>query len=195
MFGLFKKKNQFPSLTHYVYLNQTSKYRMLVKEVDQALEAGHHVMLVYHFDETGNMLQKLISSTNLIREKLNIIKSDKLEVVLNEKPIINLYVLVAELYPMAGKDHSLQSTIHRYHPGTKIIFFTSTDGPLMRAFGGEKIHNLMTTLGLNENERIEHAMVSRSIANAQEKIKNKVPLEKPASSKQEWMNINLPNHH
>lgn len=168
---------------------------MLVKEVDQALEAGHHVILVYHFDETGNMLQKLISSANLIREKLDIIKSDQINLVLNETPKINLYVLIAELYPMAGKDHTLQSTIHQYYPGTKVIFFTSTDGPLMRAFGGEKIHNLMTTLGLNENERIEHAMVSRSIANAQEKIKNKVPFEKPASSKQEWMDINLPPNH
>lgn len=192
MFGLFKKKNQSPTLTHYVYLNQISKYRMMMEEVNQAITAGYHVMLIYHFDETGIMLQKLTASTNLNGEKLDIRKSDQVELALRDKRFTNLQVMVAEVYPMAGKDHILESIIHQNYPGTKVIFYTSTDGPLMRAFGGEKIQNMMITLGLSENEKIEHSMVSKSIANAQEKIKNKVQFEKPATSKQEWMNINLP---
>jgi preprotein translocase subunit SecA len=193
MFGLFKKKDQSPSLVHYIYLNQISKFRMLMEEVKQALENGNTVLLLYHFNETRNVLEELAKTTGSNREKIVLVQCDQLAQTLKEKEFTQLYALVAELHPMPGKDQVVQGTIHQLYPGAKVIFYTSTDGPLMKAFGGEKIHNMMIALGLSENEKIEHAMVTKSIARAQEKIKTKVQFEKPAQSKQEWMDLNVKN--
>jgi preprotein translocase subunit SecA len=193
MFGLFKKKDQSPQLIHYIYLNQISKFRMLMKEVKNFVENGMPILLLYHFDETANTLRELTKAIGADDKMIVIVKCEQLEQTLREKEFTPSHVMVAELHPMPGKDQIIQETIQQLYPGTRVIFYTSTDGPLMKAFGGEKIHNMMITLGLSENEKIEHPMVTKSIARAQEKIKAKVQLEKTAQSKQEWMDLNIKN--
>lgn len=193
MFGLFKKKDQSPQLIHHIYLNQTSKLRMLIKEVEQNVEYDNTVLLLYHFDETGNMLAELCKTIKSNNDKIILAKCDQLEQTLHEKGLTQFSAFVAELHPMPGKDEIVERTIHNLDPGTRVRFFTSADGPLMKAFGGEKIYNLMITLGMSENEKIEHPMVTKSIARAQEKIRAKVQFEKPAQSKQEWMDLNVKN--
>jgi preprotein translocase subunit SecA len=193
MFGLFKKKNSSPQLIHYIYLNQISKLRMLMKEVKNFVDNGMPILLLYHFDETRNVLEELVKTIQPNSENIVIAKSDHLEQTLKENGFTPMHTLVAELHPMPGKDQIVQETIQHLYPGTRVIFYTSTDGPLMKAFGGEKIHNMMITLGLSENEKIEHPIVAKSIARAQEKIKAKVQFEKPAQSKQKWMGLNVKN--
>ncbi len=193
MFGLFKKKDRSPQLIHHIYLNQISKLRMMMKEVEQNVEYDNTILLLYHFDETGNMLGELTKAVKSNHDKIILAKCDQLEQTLREKGLTQFSVMVAELHPLPGKDQIVQETIQHLYPGTRVIFFTSTDGPLMKAFGGEKIHNLMITLGLSENEKVEHSMVTKSIARAQEKIRSKVQFEKPAKSKQEWMDLNVKN--
>lgn len=191
MFGLFKKKDSLPVLIHNVYLNQTSRFRMMMKEADQWIENGHHILLLYHFDETGKVLNELVKSSKLDQHKITIDKSDQLQNGVHEKIPGPVAILVAEIHPMAGKDQLLHECILKSYPYSKILFFTSTDGPLMKAFGGEKIHKMMLALGMDENEKLEHSMITKSIFKAQEKIKAKVQHEKPAYSKQEWMDTNV----
>jgi preprotein translocase subunit SecA len=191
MFRLFKKKDQSPQLIHHIYLNQVSKLRMLMKELEQNIEYDNPILLLYHFNETGIMLEDLTKTIKSNNDKIILAKSDQLEQTLREKGLTQFSAMVAELHPLPGKDEKVQQTIQQLHPGTRVIFYTSTDGPLMKSFGGEKIHNMMIALGMSENEKIEHPMVTKSIAKAQKKIKAKVQFEKPAQSKQEWMDKNV----
>jgi preprotein translocase subunit SecA len=50
---------------------------------------------------------------------------------------------------------------------------------------------MMESLGMKEDEAIEHPMITQSIANAQEKIEAKVSFEQSARSQAEWMDRNL----
>lgn len=49
-------------------------------------------------------------------------------------------------------------------------FYLSLEDDLMRIFGSESISKFMDKLGMEEDEPIEHAMISRSIEKAQKKV-------------------------
>ena len=54
-------------------------------------------------------------------------------------------------------------------PGTS-QFFVSCEDELMRVFGGDRIKSLMERLGVTDDDVIENRLVSRSIAQAQERV-------------------------
>ena len=88
---------------------------------------------------------------------------------------------------MKSKEGTTSSAI-----GLKVnIILTALDEPLLSHFGGEKLIKIMQSLGMKEDEIIEHKMVSQSIANAQEKIEKKIVVEQSARSQAEWMERNL----
>jgi len=49
-------------------------------------------------------------------------------------------------------------------------FFISLEDDLMRLFGSERIAKVMTTLGIEEGEVIQHPMVTRAIGKAQQRV-------------------------
>ena len=49
-------------------------------------------------------------------------------------------------------------------------FYLSLEDDLMRIFAGDRVVGMMRAMGLQEDEAIEHKMVSRSIENAQRKV-------------------------
>jgi len=49
-------------------------------------------------------------------------------------------------------------------------FFISLEDDLMRLFGSERIAKVMTTLGIQEGEVIQHAMVTKAIERAQKRV-------------------------
>lgn len=198
MFGLFKKKKKEPQLTHYVYLNKAGKFRKMMEHLSNITASGGKTMLVYYFEETGNNLQALLQASGLSYDtqnssnaSLHLFKSDQLESLLKEKMIQYSNVVVAEIYPMGGRDQVLYNMLIQHFSTISIVFYTSTDSLLMELFGGSKIHSMMVNMGLDENEKIEHRMISKSILKAQEKIKKKVLFEKPATSKKKWIELNV----
>ncbi len=52
-------------------------------------------------------------------------------------------------------------------------FFVSTEDELVRVFGGDRLTNIMTTLGVTDEDVIENRLVSRSIAQAQGRIEGR----------------------
>ncbi len=49
-------------------------------------------------------------------------------------------------------------------------FFLSLEDDLMRVFGSDKIKGIMTRFGMNDEEPIEHKMISNAIAKAQKRV-------------------------
>jgi hypothetical protein len=44
---------------------------------------------------------------------------------------------------------------------------------------------------MNEDQAIEHKLITQSVINAQQKIEKKVIIEQPARSQKEWMEKNV----
>jgi len=70
------------------------------------------------------------------------------------------------------------------------LFCISFDDPLLKMFGSERILPLLETLGLEEQEALEHDMITQSIKRARAKIDKKVVKEIQAKSPEEWFKFN-----
>lgn len=81
-----------------------------------------------------------------------------------------LYVIGTERHESRRIDNQLRGRTGRQGDIGCSRFYLSLDDSLLRIFGGEKISGIVKKLGIKQGEAIEHAMLSKSIANAQKKI-------------------------
>jgi preprotein translocase subunit SecA len=81
-----------------------------------------------------------------------------------------LYILGTERHEARRIDNQLRGRAGRQgDPGTS-QFFVSLEDELMRRFGGGNIAKLMDRFGMEEDVPLEHAWVTKAIANAQTKV-------------------------
>lgn len=73
----------------------------------------------------------------------------------------------------------------------KFTFCLSFEDPLLKMFASENLLPLLEKLGLEEEEAIEHAMVTQSIKRARQKLDDSITQEKKATSPKEWFELNV----
>ena len=83
-----------------------------------------------------------------------------------------LHVIGAERNESRRVDNQLRGRSGRQGDPGSSRFYLSLEDDLMRIFASDKISYLMSKLGLEENEAIEHNMITSSIENAQKKVEN-----------------------
>ncbi len=81
-----------------------------------------------------------------------------------------LHILGTERHESRRIDNQLRGRSGRQGDPGSSRFFLSLDDDLLRIFGGERISNIMSRLGMEEGEPIEHNLISRAIENAQSKV-------------------------
>ena len=84
-----------------------------------------------------------------------------------------LYIIGTERHESRRIDNQLRGRSGRQGDPGETCFFLSLEDDLMRLFGGERMQNLMNTLGVDESTPIENKMISNSIEGAQRKIEGK----------------------
>ena len=81
-----------------------------------------------------------------------------------------LCIIGTERHEARRIDNQLRGRAGRQgDPGTS-QFYVSLEDELMRRFGGDKLKNMMDTLGLPEDQPIQNAIISKTIESAQTKI-------------------------
>ncbi|MBI2607574.1 MAG: preprotein translocase subunit SecA [Candidatus Doudnabacteria bacterium] len=86
------------------------------------------------------------------------------------KSLGGLSVLGTERHESRRIDNQLRGRSGRQGDPGSSQFFLSLEDDLMRLFGGERVGKLMQTLGIPEDQPIEHGIISKSIESAQRKI-------------------------
>jgi len=81
-----------------------------------------------------------------------------------------LHILGTERHESRRIDNQLRGRSGRQGDPGSSRFYLSMDDDLLRIFGGERISNIMSRLGMEEGEPIEHGLISRAIENAQSKV-------------------------
>lgn len=84
-----------------------------------------------------------------------------------------LHIIGSERHESRRIDNQLRGRAGRQGDPGQSRFFLSLEDDLMRIFAGERVVAMFRTLGLKEDEAIEHKMVSRSIENAQSKVESR----------------------
>ncbi|MCE2997697.1 MAG: hypothetical protein ACK5RG_12125 [Cyclobacteriaceae bacterium] len=175
MFGLFGKKDTGIRTNDQVWISQRAKLQAARKMV----ESNTGCLLVFWFEDS-------------LREfhQLNAVSTESAQVVLAEslslESISGKLVIFGEHYPLRKKEQALFQKLQL----TQVPVLVSLEEPFIHFFGGERTIELMHKMGMQESEVISHAMITRSIENAQKKMEEGVVTERKALSAQEWLQLN-----
>ena len=81
-----------------------------------------------------------------------------------------LYILGTGRHESRRIDRQLRGRSGRQgDPGTS-KFYISLEDDLMRLFGGDRVTSIMSKLGMEDGEAIEHSMITKSVERAQKKV-------------------------
>lgn len=100
------------------------------------------------------------------KKALSIVQKEKERVV----QLGGLHVLGTERHEARRIDNQLRGRSGRQGDPGSSRFYLSLEDDLMRIFGSERISNIMDRLGIEEDQPIEHRLVTRAIENAQKKV-------------------------
>ena len=179
-----------------VYMTKKEKFNAVVNAVVEAHEKQQPVLVGTITIETSELLSKMLRRQGIPHNVLNA-KFHELEAEIVAQAGQAGAVTIATNMAGRGTDIKLDD-ISREAGGLKIIgterhesrridnqlrgrsgrqgdpgesrFYISLEDDLMRLFGSERLMKVFTSLGVEENEQIEHKMLSNAIEKAQEKI-------------------------
>jgi preprotein translocase subunit SecA len=83
-----------------------------------------------------------------------------------------LYILGTERHESRRIDNQLRGRSGRQGDPGESQFYLSLDDNLLRIFGGDRIRNIMNSLGVKEGEYIDSRIVTKSVEKAQKKVEN-----------------------
>lgn len=89
------------------------------------------------------------------------------------KSLGGLYVIGSERHESRRIDNQLRGRSGRQGDPGRSKFYISMDDDLMRLFGGERMKRIMTSIGMQPGEPINHSMLNRSIEKAQKKVEER----------------------
>jgi len=175
MFGLFGKKEKGITTNDQVWLSQKAK----LLAAHKMIKANAACLLVFWFEESLHEFQQQSSIST--ESQVALAESLSLE------SIVGKLVIFGEHYPLRKKEQALFEKLKL----NQAPVLVSLEEPFIHFFGGDRTIELMHKMGVQENEVIAHAMITKSIQNAQDKIEEKVIAERRAHSAKEWFQQNM----
>ena len=179
-----------------VYKTKKEKYHAVVEEVIKAHEKGQPVLVGTITIDISEEISRLLKKAGIQHKVLNA-KFHEMEAEIVADAGLHEAVTIATNMAGRGTDIKLDDEA-RAAGGLKIIgterhesrridnqlrgrsgrqgdpgesqFFISLEDDLMRLFGSEKLMEVFNTLGVPENEQIQHKMLTNAIEKAQMKI-------------------------
>ena len=134
------------------YETDRRKYTEVIEEVREQMEQAPEEMRGRY----GEVLRKYEELCVADREK--VIEAG------------GVFIAGTERHESRRIDNQLRGRSGRQGDPGASRFYLSLEDDLLRIFGGERIQGLMTRLGMEEGEPIEHRWLNRAIANAQSKV-------------------------
>ncbi|MFN8284304.1 MAG: hypothetical protein U0U67_13880 [Chitinophagales bacterium] len=190
LFG--KKKNELQTI-EYIWKNDYAKYKGILRMTDRSKP----IIFIYYFIETKNQIQQLIE-TMQVSFSSDIYKQDKITIthaenILDAKiDLTHTTVCFIEHHPSFTTEHKILNYLENDLQIKEVIFHIALTEPLLHYFAGDKIVPLLEKMGFDENEALQHSMITRSIINAQKKIDDKNPNSIETQSAKHWFEVNLP---
>ena len=185
-------------LNDAVYATKLEKYRAVIREIEKAHAKGQPVLVGTITIETSELISSMLKKKGIPHEVLNA-KFHEREAEIVALAGIHGAVTIATNMAGRGTDIKLDDEA-RAAGGLKIIgterhesrridnqlrgrsgrqgdpgeskFYLSLEDDLMRLFGSERLMSVFQSLGVPQDEEIQHKMLSSAIEKAQTKIEN-----------------------
>ena len=120
-----------------------------------------------HADTKDEEILKVRTRYNELEAKYKAVIAEEAEKV---RQAGGLFIIGTERHESRRIDNQLRGRAGRQGDPGASRFFISLEDDLMRLFGGERVQNLMNSMGVEEDMPIENKMISGSIENAQKKL-------------------------
>ena len=179
-----------------VYKTKKEKFKAVVEEVKEAHEKGQPVLVGTITIETSELISGMLKREGIPHTVLNAkFHEQEAEIVaqagqhgavtiatnmagrgtdikLDEdaREAGGLKIIGTERHESRRIDNQLRGRAGRQGDPGESRFYISLEDDLMRLFGSEKLMSVFSSLGVAENEQIEHKMLTSAIEKAQEKI-------------------------
>lgn len=179
-----------------IYKNRAAKFKAVVELIKELHTKGQPVLVGTISIDSSELLSNELRKAGVPHEVLNAKQHEReaeivklagqkgavtiatnmagrgTDIKLTEetKALGGLYILGTERHESRRIDNQLRGRSGRQGDPGRSKFFLSLEDDLMRIFGSDKIAGLMNTLGMKEDEPIEHKMISNAIAKAQKKV-------------------------
>ena len=179
-----------------VYMTKKEKFHAVVDEIEKAHEQGQPVLVGTITIETSELLSGMLKRRGISHKVLNA-KFHELEAEIvaeagrhgavtiatnmagrgtdiklddEAKAAGGLKIIGTERHESRRIDNQLRGRSGRQGDPGESRFYISLEDDLMRLFGSERLMSIFKSIGVAENEQIEHKMLSSAIEKAQMKI-------------------------
>ena len=179
-----------------IYKNQKAKYRAIIQEIEELYQKGQPVLVGTISIDVSEKISNMLKKEKIPHEVLNAKQHEreaeiiadagqkgKITIATNMagrgtdiklgqgiQDLGGLHILGTSRHESRRIDNQLRGRSGRQgDPGTS-RFFLSLEDDLLRIFGSDRLSGIMDKLGMEEDEPIEHSMISKAIENAQRKV-------------------------
>lgn len=185
-------------LPDLIFKTKKAKYKAVVKDVVERHKKGQPVLVgttsITQSEQLSDMLLKSGVPHNVLNAKHH---EKEAEIVANagQRGMVTiatnmagrgtdislgegvaelggLHILGTERHESRRIDNQLRGRSGRQGDPGSSQFFLSLEDDLMRIFGADNISGMMDKLGIEEDEPIEHSLITKSIERAQKKVEN-----------------------
>lgn len=179
-----------------VYMTKKEKFRAVVNEIVESHNKNQPVLVGTITIETSELLSRMLRREGIKHQVLNA-KFHELEAEIvahageagtvtiatnmagrgtdiklddEARAAGGLKIIGTERHESRRIDNQLRGRAGRQGDPGESRFYISLEDDLMRLFGSEKLMSMFRSMGVPENEQIEHKMLSSAIEKAQKKI-------------------------
>ncbi len=179
-----------------VYRTKREKYNAVIERIEELKKAGRPVLVGTTSVEVSETLSRMLKRKNIAHNVLNAKQHQREAEIISHAGEISavtiatnmagrgtdiklgngvkerggLFILGTERHESRRIDRQLRGRSGRQgDPGTS-KFYLSLEDDLMRLFGSERISSVMSRMGIEEGEVIQHPLITKSVERAQKKV-------------------------
>jgi preprotein translocase subunit SecA len=179
-----------------IYKNQAAKYRNIVKEIKELNEKGQPILVGTISIDVSEKISKMLVKEGIAHDVLNAKQHEREAEIIAQagqagrvtiatnmagrgtdiklgagvRELGGLHILGTGRHESRRIDNQLRGRSGRQGDPGSSRFYLSLEDDLLRIFGSDRLSSIMDKLGMEEDEPIEHSMVTRAIENAQRKV-------------------------
>ncbi|MEA3547139.1 MAG: preprotein translocase subunit SecA [Thermodesulfobacteriota bacterium] len=179
-----------------IYKNADAKYRAVIKEITDLHKKGQPVLVGTINIDISEKISRMLTRAKVKHSVLNAKHHEQEAEIITESGqaghvtiatnmagrgtdiklgegvtgLGGLHILGTSRHESRRIDNQLRGRSGRQGDAGSSRFYLSLEDDLLRIFGSDRISGIMDKLGMEEDEPIEHSMISKAIENAQRKV-------------------------
>ena len=182
--------------TDVIYKTEKEKFNAIIEETKELHKTKRPVLVGTISIEKSELLSKYLSRTGIKHHVLNAKHHEKEAEIIAQAgqpgmvtistnmagrgtdiklgdgvaEVGGLHILGTERHESRRIDNQLRGRSGRQGDKGSSRFYLSLEDDLLRIFGGERISSIMERIGIEEDQPIEHRLISKAIENAQKRV-------------------------